>query len=340
MRQFLLVILGMFFLISCLFADVDYFSALAPGSSAQMISLGNIEGMSETSVSVFENPASLFKVKRFSSSFFTTTLMNEVVYLNGSVAMRFRNSVLGFGFMEASVRDIPRTGYALVDGEDNFFVRYNFDYVNSLYKLSYQLSTKNSISYGLTGTYYSVLFDTVKGSAFNMDFGMFFDAKKFDFSVVFRNFLSSSKMIYSDTDDEVPCAADFELCSSSSLEHWNNSDGKTETLSLETIYSVKYKMRNLSLLGQFKMIGSKRNIEKSFGVFFNPTFLKFLTLSAGIRQFEIVQSINGDVSAVPHQSKTFGMGLDLLGLNFDYTYGQSSHVEFQHKHYFSLSIGL
>ena len=319
-------------------AEVGFFSALAPGNSARMIALGNIEGMSESSFSIFENPASLSSIENFSTSFFTTTLMSEAVYLNGSFALRIPVGVLGFGFMDLSIRDIPRTSYSLTDSNrDLFSVAYNFDYVNSLYKLSYQISANKLLHYGVSGTYYLVKFDTVKGSAFNMDFGIFFDTNTLDVSFVMKNFMSSSQMSYSDSDTEVPfCVSDCET----TLNHWNNSEGNSETLSLETVYSVKYKLRHFSFMGQLKTIGSDRDVERSMGVEFNPSFLKFFRVYAGMRKFNIVQSILGEVQIASKNSQTVGIGLDLLGINFDYAYGQSDHVEYQHKHFFSLSVGL
>ena len=339
MSRIIVLLISLFAFAQVNVAEVNFFSSLSPGSSARMIALGNVEGMSESSFSVFENPASLFSVNKFSTSYFTTTFMSEVVYMNGSVALRLANGVLGFGFMDLSVRDIPRTTYTLTeDNRDLFSVAYNFDYINSLYKLSYQISANEMLHYGVSGTYYLVKFDTVQGTAFNMDFGVFVNTNSLDISFVMKNFMSSTEMSFSDTDTEIPFC--IEDCDSGTLDHWNNSEGETETLSLETIYSVKYKLRHFSFMGQFKTVGSDRDVEKSFGVEFNPTFLKFFSVYAGSRQFNIVQSILGEVQVASKTSQTVGVGLDLLGINFDYAYGQSDHVEYQHKHYFSLSVGL
>ena len=124
------------------------------------------------------------------------------------------------------------------------------------------------------------------------------------------------------------------------MDNWNNSEGQTETLALETIYSIKYKLGQLALMGQFKTVGSERDVERSYALEYNPAFLSFFKVYAGMRNFNLVQSIYGDVKLVSKQSQTMGFGLNLAGINFDYAYGQSDHVEYQHKHYISLSIGL
>ena len=329
-----------FFLISnfCIVADdTSFLDASIPGSSARMIALGNIEGMSKSADAIFENPASLFQVSTFSSSFFTSKLMQEVVYLNGAVALRLplELGVVAAGVMDIGVRDIPRTTYTLSSAGDNIYgIDYYFDYSNSLYKLAYQISANSMFHYGLSASYYQVQFDTVSGSAVNMDFGVYIDTQSLDFSFVMKNFLSSKEVVYSDTDCDIPYQT-FDCTSDINFDNWNNSDGMTESLSLETIYSLKYTIRHLSVMAQIKSIGDERSIVKSFGAEFNPSFMSYFSLYGGMMEFPLVQSIDGETEINSLTSLTLGIGIDLLGINFDYAYGQSEHEEYQHKHYFS-----
>ena len=75
--------------------DQVYLNILNVGSSAKMVRQGNIYGFSNKADSVFENPASLYRVGRFSSSFFRTTFMGDLTYMNGSVAVRGMGGVFG-----------------------------------------------------------------------------------------------------------------------------------------------------------------------------------------------------------------------------------------------------
>ena len=59
--------------------------------------------MSSTADSVFGNPAALYRINKLSSSFFTTTFMDEVTYQNAAIAIRLGLGTLGLGYMNLGV---------------------------------------------------------------------------------------------------------------------------------------------------------------------------------------------------------------------------------------------
>ena len=76
-----------------------------------MISLGNIDGYSESANSIFGNPASLFRINNSSVSIFTSKLFAEVTYLNFSAAYNTDYGTFACGYMSATVLDVPHTLY-------------------------------------------------------------------------------------------------------------------------------------------------------------------------------------------------------------------------------------
>ena len=152
--------------------DEYFFTADSPGVSAGMIRLGNIEGMSDYADSVFNNPAALNRINSFSSSFFTTTFMEEVVYHNGALALRLPVGVFGLGYMSLGMDDIPHT--IEVDAFDRTYyeIDYYFKYANSLIKAAYGFSSSNFVHYGIAATYYMTEFDTGEGAGYNVDAGV------------------------------------------------------------------------------------------------------------------------------------------------------------------------
>ena len=55
-----------------------------------------------------------------------------------------------------------------------------------------------------------------------------------------------------------------------------------------------------------------------------------LHISAGYKEFVVIQQIKTNT--------TMGLGLEMMGVNFDYAYEQSDHIMFNNKHYFSVGL--
>ena len=90
------------------------------GTSADMISIGNIQGFSDSSSAIFDNPAALHTIKTFSMDVFSSTVFTEVTYQTISLAFPLLKGTVGLGYMSSGVEDIPVT---YLDG--NGFVQTN-----------------------------------------------------------------------------------------------------------------------------------------------------------------------------------------------------------------------
>ncbi len=323
-----LVIMIFCLLGSSLYADEGaYFNPSGIGSSARMVRLGGIEGMSERADSVFENPAALYRVNKFSSSFFTTTLVESVSYQNTAVAFRMPVGVVAFGYYAADVDDIYATYLNANDGE-TVEIDYAFTYLNWMAKAAYQVSLTKILHFGVSGSYFGTDFDEVSASGANMDMGLLLKLSPFELSVVVKNLLSSSEITYSDSGEY----SDEDL----------SSDGETESLSLDTIYTVKYMMKHTSLYGQIKTCGVNRDVSQTVAFQLNPRFLPFIKASVAYKRFPVMAYDEGELALSKVSAVATGMELDLFGMDLNYAYQQSylsdSDVFYQQNHYFSLGF--
>ena len=132
MKKLSLILISLLVSFVPTFGIADYFEVTEIGSSAQSIRIGNIEGFSSFSNSIFENPAGLYRLNKVSGTLFTSKLMNEVNYLNGSIAYRFKFGVLAFGYFDASVSGIPFTEEVFYDDTSEFEATSYFNSTNSL----------------------------------------------------------------------------------------------------------------------------------------------------------------------------------------------------------------
>ncbi len=307
-------ILILFFIISTgayIFGVADYFMPADAGSSARMIRIGNIEGFSESADSVFENPAGLYNVKNISVGMFTTTFMDEVDYINMSLAYRTPFGTFGAGYMSAGVKDFAKTFINPAKGDEIDISGY-FNSENATGKLSYQVSQTDNLHIGVSGVYYANNIDHVKGKGFNFDAGVIFDADDLKLSVVIKNIATSLKIKYT----------------SESVATYN----QIENIPLKTVYSAMYKAGDLSIYGQIKQGGNNKELTKSFGVNYRPSFIPLISVSGGYKEYVVIREVKGNL--------VFGVGLDLIGVSFDYAYESSEHVLYNHKHYFSVGLSL
>lgn len=303
---------------SMVVADTDYFIPSVVGSSAKSVRLGNVNGFSNVADSVFDNPAALFRVNKFSSSLFSTTFMEEVNYQNFSVAVRVPQGVLAVGFMSAGVDGIPKTKKNVFDStisasDPNNYELYSdstFTYRNQMVKVAYELSQNKYLHLGISGSYFSTVMDTYSATGFNADAGVAIESGPLSISIVAKNVIPSLKATY--TNSESP------------------TYNQTESLPLETIYGARYKMDSVTIMGQVDIKESNKKLLKAFGVEYAPPFLKLLRLSMGYKEFVVVKEIKTNM--------TMGLGLELGGVNFDYAYEQSDHIMFNNKHYFSVGL--
>lgn len=288
----------------------DFFMVTDIGSSARTIRIGNVEGFGEYANTVFENPASLYYTEGYTASVFTTKIMDEVTYQNLALSGKFFGGTFGLGYMMAGVDGIPKTvelnfGNTNPDFDDTEFdVASYFQYINSITKLSYSISQTPNLHFGIAGSYYQTSIDTISGSGFNVDIGSVIEAYPFTFSISARNIISSLKVNY--------------------------SNDQTEKLPLQTVYGAAFEWEDFIFYGQVKTVGENKKFLKAAAVSYRPSMFPMVELSAGYKEFPVIRDVKNNF--------TFGLGLDIMDISVDYAYEQSEHVEFNHKHYFSLAI--
>lgn len=305
---------SLLFSFSSLFG-ADYFNpASQVGTSAETIRIGNIEGFSTHANTIFENPAGLHRIRKLSVSMFTTTFMDEVVYFNGSMAFRLNSNMIGLGISSVGVSDLDYTQEVLSGNGETIFQKTGetFNYKNSVMKLAFQRSQSKNLHFGGSINFYNSDIATTNATGKNADFGILMESERLSVSIVMRNFLSSQKVNY--------------------------SNGTSEDLPLESVYSARYSVGDLNWYGQLKLIGSDRKLAKSVAVSFNPSFMPIFTVSGGYKEFPIVRSIDGETEHIIDNSFTLGIGLDLMDVDFNYSYEASDHIEYSNKHYFSIGV--
>lgn len=284
--------------------DADALLVTDLGSSARMIALGGIEGFTWTSNAVFENPASLAKIKKHSFSAFTSTIIDEVTYINLSYAARTKYGQFGVGYMSASVGGIPETAEREVEGQTRYYAIRYFDYLDYLAKLAYQVDIKENLHIGFTANYFNSRMDDLRGSGVNADVGVLWTTYPWTFSATAKNiFLNLQK------------------------EYTNDA---TENLPIQLLLATKYEFRDVDIMAQLKKERLRKSPLKAFGLAFRPSWLPFLKLYGGYKEYFAIRDVNS--------STTLGVGLSIEGVDFEYGYEASAHPEFDNYNYFSMSL--
>lgn len=327
MKVFFSVVFFCLFSVVTIAEEGAYFVPSSIGSSARNIRMAGIKGMSDYADSVFENPASLYRIKSFSSSFFTATLIEDAVYQNMAVAFRGPIGVIGVGLFNLSVDDIYKT---TIDADDDFtfIIDETFSYDNYLAKLAYQFSFTRALHVGVSGTWFYSTFDTVEAFGANVDVGLIYRYSPLEVSILVQNIMSSSEVKFTDSgvyeDDDL------------------SSEGQTEILSLDVIYSAKYMMRHITLYGQLKQCGANRDLSQSYALQLNPRFFPFIKASLGLKRFPVMNWNEGELVLSKISAISTGVELNLAGVDFNYAFQQSylseSSVFYQQNHYFSLGF--
>ena len=298
------------------------------GSSAEMIGKGNIEGFNYTSNSVFENPAGLRFIDSLSVSAFTTTIMEEVNYINASVAYNTQSyGTIGLGYMSAGVTDIPFTKAIVSNGAPNgtrFVQDGSFEYKNTVMKLSYSYPFLKNIHLGASLGIYSNKIHEITGTGMGIDVGMIYKLGDILISLQGKN-IGSSTITY-----KAGKAITTQNGNSTTTIVDENYEA-TETLPLQTVFGLLYELGEFDVLGQLKFDGTNSLV--SVGTTYTPGFLMdILSFSIGYKEYSVLDAVKNTL--------TLGMGLDLYGINLNYAYEKSDHIEFDSNNYFSMSFNL
>jgi hypothetical protein len=289
-------------------ASFDDISAL--GNSARTIGLGNINGFSNSSSVVFENPAGLFRVGQNSISAFATTLMNEAHYNNIALSTATPFGNFAVGYMAVSVFDMPITAEANT-AEKEYLAVDSWDYNNSIVKVAYQFSVISDLYFGLSyNKYLHRLHDQnvpIEGSGDGFDLGMIWDTEFVDFSFVARNILPASVK-------------------------YNDTDNSEEPLSRELSGAAMYQYEDLSLYGQVRY--KWRKFLPAVAVSYRPFFMPIIQVNGGYKQ-RIEATSTGHKKS---NGYTMGLGLYLYDLQVHYAFEKCDHPEYDNKSYISLSL--
>jgi len=271
------------------------------GSSAETIGAGNVEGFNQSASTIFENPAGLYRIPHQSIALFTSTIMDEVHYSNMALSTTTPYGSIGLGFMQASVYDIPST-YETGDSDESIGTNGNFDYQSTIYKLSYQRLLLKDLSVGASYSYYNTQFFDVRGSGYDVDAGAVWERGALSGSLFARNILPHGKVKY--------------------------NGSQFEPLPFHLVGGVKWTVNSLEIMPQLKI--QQDNLLSSIGFRYNPSSLPFVNFLAGYKQHLTVTNEN-------RQNLTFGIGLNLYGLHFNYAYERSDYVPMDNKSYFSIN---
>ena len=287
--------------------SADWLDPSELATDAATIGIGSIEGFSNSSAAIFQNPAGLTKVRGESISAFKTTIMDDTNYSNLALAYRTQWGVVGLGMVRLSVADIDETG---VDQFGEYESIVNRTYSSSVYFASFAPYT-NDYSLGYSLKYFSSQFGSLNGSAINADVGVLvpnFVYKGLTLSAAAKNVLSISK--------------------------FNFNDDTSLDLPLKLVLGTKYKINDtFQLYSQLAFLKTQQPVNtKAFGIKVSPSFLSFLALTAGWHE-----QLAGNTMK---NSLTLGLALTYRGVTFDYAYEKSEYFLSENNHYMSLAINL
>lgn len=279
----------------------DYFMISDLGASAETIGMGAVEGFNQSASTIFENPAGLSRIPHQSLSLFTTTVMGEVHYSNIALSTTTQYGSFGIGFMQAAVFGIEHTTLD-TDTDQSVISDGQFDYKNTIYKFSYQRQLKPNLSLGVSSVMYNSQFYDVKGTGYDFDAGAIWTKGKFETSLFARNILPHGKVKY--------------------------NESRIEPLPFQLVGSAKLNVKGVDILPQIKI--QQENVLPSIGFRYSPGFLPFLDFLAGYKQHLTATNES-------RQNLTFGFGLNLYGLHFNYAYERSDYIPMDNKSYFSIN---
>ena len=291
---------------------VDYYLPNSVGNSAENISLG-VEGFGVGAQSVFENPASLRNAQSFSVAGFNTKLMNNFNYSNVAISKSIGNSRFALGVYELKVPDIAKTDDILNPefGENEITQIGSFRYRNLMAKVAYQRHLSDVLSMGFSGTYFETSMDSIKGTGYNLDLGLFFAFNSLDISIVGRNLVPISDVTY------------------------NDASSSTESLPIQGLFGVRKRFSQIHLMGQIKMpsIGNENQNRQllSGGIQYVPSLIKnWIYVAGSYKQFYVLDQIKGRFAV--------GIGLTLPIINVNYAYEKSDYILTDGHHYVSMAV--
>lgn len=295
------ILFSILFLPCTIVCAADYLMISDIGTSAETIGMGSVEGFNQSASTIFENPAGLYKIPHQSLALFSSTIMDEIHYSNVALSTSTKYGSFGIGFMQATVFGLQHT--AIDDDTDGSVISEEaFDYKNTMYKFSYQRMIRSNVSFGASSVFYNSQFYDVRGSGYDFDAGLILDRGYFSASLFARNILPHGKVKF--------------------------NENRIEPLPFQLIGSTKWSLNRVDIMPQLKV--QQSNILPSLGFRYNPEFLPFIEFLAGYKSHLTATNKN-------RENLTFGFGLNLYGLHFNYAYERSDYIPLDNKSYFSIN---
>ena len=279
------------------------------GTSAKMISIGQIEGFSAGSHEIMNNPASLYRQnKKNSVSLFSTDFIGEVHYTLISYARQTKKGTWGIAMMDAQVFDIPDTDLRDSSDGEVIYRRGNFNYREAVYKVAYQYSLRQDWHVGVSGAYFGKDIADVRAKGYNMDVGTIIDRDDYELSFSARNIIYNNGVGFKRSTDD--------------------TYSSFETLPLQLVAGFKYELNEYNLYGQTKW--QEDNPLLGLGLDFTPDRLPFINVSGGYKEYLVIDKTKGNY--------VFGIGLQFDGISINYAYEKGEHIDFDNKSYFSVDV--
>ena len=281
------------------------------GSSARHIAIGNIDGFSYGSDSIFENPAALYRVNNYSLNLFSSSTLWDTAHNSISFASELsEKSTLSIGIYELSMTDFEHTDdsinqlfeggrgkwYALSQG--------TFQLKQEVLKVAYQYSPSETTHIGITSTTYTHKMLDYLGKGWDIDLGIITEVKQFEISASIKNALGNNM---------------------------NFNNNASEKLPRQFQISTGIPFKGLYLLPQLSY--QNNTLLYSTGLEYQPNFLPNLTIMGGYKS-----TLNNANKKATRWST--GINIDLDVITVSYAYEKGDVVTATNQHYFSIEIAI
>jgi hypothetical protein len=164
------------------------------GTSAHMIGIGNIEGMTDGITNLFGNVASIESDK--TSLFMTTGQLvdSDSTLLIFGMSVNALGGTIGAGVIQL---DNGAIDYTEEGDFDQFFSKFQFSLKHSLYVLGYQRPITQKLSTAISMKYMDQDLYTTRGTGINTDIGVVYKEEALRLSLSAKNIIKDFKVKYS-----------------------------------------------------------------------------------------------------------------------------------------------
>jgi hypothetical protein len=275
------------------------------GSSAGMVSIGNIGGFGRDASVVLDNPAALEGAGTSASLFYTSLFGGDVVYLSTAVSIQpIKRVSLGIG---VQMESIPNNDETALDTNDQIVSTGQFDYGSYRFVAGGAYRVTPELSVGMAFVYYLKRLGTVEGRGGDLMAGI---NVKTDVGTVLvaANNIHGSRIAF--------------------------NTGGEERLDHEYVLgfqSSPMPFMSCTIYGQLKSVGSLRTPLKAAGIRTYPLDSRIFAISAGYKEI-------GSAIEAHKGGATMGLSLVLDEATIEYAYDTVDIYQQESQHFLSLAI--